>query len=108
MAPLPPCPPQPSSSAKENREKLCRMTSPGPQLKPSKPSEQNQGRSSLLILAATPFLVRDGSDAGQIDLVGLPAMCKAADPGGADFLDVAFDEGTGIDEVDRHVTAARG
>ena len=66
------------------------------------------GSQLVIDSSCVPVSSPDGSDAGQIDLVGLPAMCKAADPGGADFLDVAFDEGTGIDEVDRHVTAARG
>ena len=34
----------------------------------------------------------DNGDSSQIDLIGRAAMCKAANPGGADLLDVPLNE----------------
>ena len=51
----------------------------------------------------------DGGDVGEVDDCGWAVARDAANPGGAGFLDVAFDQGARIDEIPRrHLSAARG
>ena len=48
----------------------------------------------------------DGGDMRDVDHGGWAAARDAANPGGAGFLDIAFDQGAGIDEVGAVATSA--
>ena len=50
----------------------------------------------------------DSGDVGQIDLIGGTTVREAPNPRGADLQDVTLDKRTRINEMRRHLSAARG
>ncbi len=51
----------------------------------------------------------NGGDAGDVNNAGGAAARNAANPRGADLLDITLDQGAGIEKViGRHLSAARG
>jgi hypothetical protein len=49
----------------------------------------------------------DHGDASQIDRIARILPGETADPGSSGFPNIALDEGTGVNEIHRHVNAAR-
>jgi len=49
----------------------------------------------------------DNGDTCQIDRIGRTLPSETADPGSSGFPKIALDEGTGINEIHRHVNVAR-
>ena len=49
----------------------------------------------------------DNDDTSQIDRIGRTLPGETADPGSSGFPNIALDEGTGVNEIHRHVNVAR-